>query len=51
MELGVHGDRFLGGKEKYLGEVDIPSEAAAKQMGIVDQGTGLDICLGPATYT
>lgn len=36
IELSVHGDRFLGGEEKYLGEVDIPSEAAAKQMGIED---------------
>lgn len=36
LELGVHGDRFLGGEEKYLGEVDIPSQAAAKQMGIED---------------
>lgn len=36
MELGVQGHNFLGGEEKYIGEVEIPSKAAAKQMGIDD---------------
>jgi hypothetical protein len=34
MRLGVHGDHFGAGEPKFIGEVDIPSETAAKQMGV-----------------